>query len=268
MRRSAGFTLVELVMVIVILAIVALISVQFVVFSTQGALDLAARQQRALQAAVIGEQISRELRAAFPASIRVSDRLSDNCIEWLPIEVATTYIHLDSESDHITAAPFAELPPEDKTLYALVYNYGTTREALYARPNPGPVSPSINTDEIEVKTVDGESWAVIPLSAAHRFNQRSPQRRLFLVGSPISYCQGGRFLYRYSDYGARQSQPTPPAGATRAVLAANLTGPVQFEVKRPSLERGALVDFSFTLKDPLGEEETVVRQEVQIRNVP
>lgn len=55
MSRSSGFTLIELVIVIVLLAIVATISVQFVALSTRGALDVSSRQQRALQSVVISE---------------------------------------------------------------------------------------------------------------------------------------------------------------------------------------------------------------------
>ncbi len=107
MRRAAGFTLVELVIVIVLLAIVATISVQFVALSTRGAIDVSARQQRALQGVVISEQISRELREAFPLSIRVAG----NCLEWLPIEAGTAYTDLPDGGNTIAVAPFANTPP-------------------------------------------------------------------------------------------------------------------------------------------------------------
>lgn len=61
MHRYRGFTLVELVIVIVLLAIVATISVRFVSLSTQGALDVSSRQQRSLAGVVISEQISLSL---------------------------------------------------------------------------------------------------------------------------------------------------------------------------------------------------------------
>ncbi|GAA0850961.1 prepilin-type N-terminal cleavage/methylation domain-containing protein [Marinobacter szutsaonensis] len=260
MRRSAGFTLVELVMVIVLLAIIATISVQFVTLSTQGALDVGARQQRALQGVVVSEQISRELRQAFPISVRISGA----CIEWLPVLSVTPYVRLTRGPgfDEIEVAPFANTPPLGEAR-VLIYGYGsTTVSDLYDTGNPGPVSPLITGIDNSV------SPAVIDLSAAHRFSQRSPQRRLFVVGSPVSYCQSGRFLYRYSDYGRSSAQPIPPIGGTREVLAANLTGTVNFAFSPPTLQRGALVNFSFILEDPRSGETTSVSQEVQIRNVP
>ncbi|WP_372987416.1 type II secretion system protein J [Marinobacter sp.] len=260
MRRSAGFTLVELVMVIVLLAIIATISVQFVTLSTQGALDVGSRQQRALQGVVVSEQVSRELRQAFPISVRTSGP----CIEWLPVLSATTYIRLTRGPgfDEIEVAPFASVPSLADAR-ALIYGYGsTTTKDLYDTSNPGPVSPLISSID------DSVSPALINLSAAHRFSQRSPERRLFVVGAPISYCQSGRFLYRYSDYGASPTQATPPTAGTREVLAANITGTVDFSFNPPTLQRGALVSFSFVLEDPRSGESTPVSQEVQIRNVP
>ncbi|MDY6841908.1 MAG: prepilin-type cleavage/methylation domain-containing protein, partial [Pseudomonadota bacterium] len=232
----------------------------FVTLSTQGALDVGSRQQRALQGVVVSEQVSRELRHAFPISVRTSG----SCIEWLPTLSATAYVRLTHgpDFDKIEVAPFASAPSLGDAR-ALVYGYGSaTTNDLYDTSNPGPVSPLISNIDNSV------SPAVISLSAAHRFSQRSPERRVFVVGSPISYCQSGRFLYRYSDYGASPSQPTPPATATREVLAANLTGTVDFSFAPATLQRGALVSFTFTLEDPRSGETTTVSQEVQIRNVP
>lgn len=260
MRRSAGFTLVELVMVIVLLAIIATISVQFVTLSTQGALDVGSRQQRALQGVVVSEQVSRELRHAYPISVRTSG----SCIEWLPVLTATTYIKRTSGPDfsEIEVVPFSGTPSLGAAR-ALIYGYGsTTVDALYDTSDPGPVSPLISSIDNNV------SPAVINLSAGHKFNQNSPERRLFVIGSPISLCRSGRFLYRYSDYGINPAQPTPPTGGTREVLAANLTDPVNFSVSPPTLQRGALISFTSTLEDPRSGETTTVSQEVQIRNVP
>lgn len=258
MLRRSGFTLIELVMVIVLLGIVATVSVRFVSLSTRGALDTGARQLRALQAVVISEQITRELREAFPLSVRSSG----TCIEWLPLRAGTNYLDLTHGSgfDEIDIAPFALVPATGNSR-AVVYGYGTGTADLYAGTNPGPVSSTI--DAID----NTASPATIALSAGHRFNASSPGRRLFVVGDPVSLCQNGRFLHRYNGYAPVSDQPTPPS-VTPEVLAANLTGSVDFRFVPATLQRAAVVQFTFELASADGVETTTVSQEVQIRNVP
>ena len=94
MWRRSGFTLIELIIVIVLLAVVSTISVRFVALSTQGSIDTSARQQRALASVVISEQISRALREALPQSVRVVTLNGNQCLEWMPIQSASNYLSL------------------------------------------------------------------------------------------------------------------------------------------------------------------------------
>lgn len=262
MSGSKGFTLIELVMVIVLLAIVATISVQFVALSTRGAVDLGNRQQRALQGVVIAEQITREVREAFPLSVRANGA----CLEWRPIVAATRYLDLPKgpDFDEITIIPFGR--SIDGGLNAVVYGYGSGQAALYASLNPGPVSPAINPVDA------GDGVLAFAGSASHRFTRRSPEKRLFVVASRVSICQFGDRLYRFSGYSHGPGQPTATtllASGTGAVLAANVVdNSMEFRVIPPSLQRAAVVSFAFELTDPQGDETTVVGQEVQVRNVP
>ncbi|GGY80976.1 type II secretion system protein [Marinobacter zhanjiangensis] len=268
MRRAAGFTLVELVMVIVLLAIVATISVQFVALSTQGAIDTGDRQQRALKAVVVSEQITRMLREAFPLSVRVTGP-TDNCIEWLPIVGATRYTELPKAGGStIEVVPFSRTPDDD-SVRAVVYGYGGSADDVAAKfyqsalQNPGPISPEI------VKPIDNSTVPVsINLDAPHRFSAKSPARRLYVVSRPQALCSepDGEFeelaLYRGYNVGASYDR------GNRDVLAANLKGPAEFFVKPISLRRAAVVSFSFDLATPGSTETLEVSQEVQIRNVP
>lgn len=258
MTRHYGYTLIELIMVIVLLSIVATVSVRFVGLSTQGALDASARQLRALQSVVISEQLTRELRAAFPLSVRSTG----SCIEWLPLRAGTNYLNRTRgpDFDQIDIAAFAQVPPTTSTR-AVIYGYGTNTGDLYTAADPGPVSETISAID------NTSSPAIISLSGSHHFNTNSPARRLFVIGEPISVCQSGRFLYRYSGYAATATQPDPPS-VTPEVLAASLTGTVDFQFLPATLQRAAVVQFVFTLESADGTETTTVSQEVQIRNVP
>lgn len=261
MSRTAGFTLIELIMVIVLLAIVATISVQFVALSTQGAIDVSSRQQRALASVVISEQISRELREALPTSIRATP--DGSCIEWMPIRAASSYLNLPRGG---TPTSFEAVPlpgGQSATGRVVVYGYGSN---VYNSGSPGPVSPpasmSGSTPPAMVTFDDGE---------LHRFTARSPERRFYLVDDPVALCQSGRWLYRYSGYGINSAVASglPSGMPGRQVVAANLEeDSLEFEVTPPTLQRGAVVSFRFVLADSETGESTAVSQEVQIRNVP
>ncbi|RCW66571.1 MSHA biogenesis protein MshO [Marinobacter nauticus] len=261
MSRQLGFTLVELVMVIVLLGIVATISVQFVALSTRGALDVSERQQRALHGVVISEQITREVREAFPLSVRENGE----CLEWLPVIAGTGYESLTTGPgfDEVSIVPFGRAVPAGARL--VVYGYGSAQSDLYGTSNPGPVSPAIDAV--------ADSSTTIKLFASHRFRERSPQQRLYAIASPVSICQVGPWLYRFNGYTASGSQPSAAVlnggSGTREVMSANLVGgSFNLRVTPPSLRRAAVVNFEFELADRDGDETTRVSQEVQVRNVP
>lgn len=261
MRRTGGFTLVELVIVIVLLAIVATISVQFVALSTRGAIDVGSRQQRALAGVVISEQVSRALREALSPSVRTSG--DDSCIEWMPIRAASNYLNLPQgpspDSFDAVGLPWGR----SASGRVVVYGHGSN---LYNLTDPGPVSPPATMpagSPTVTVSFDG--------SATHRFSTKSPEKRFYMVGDPVALCQSGRFLYRYRDYGINTTVASglPTSYPGREVLAANLEpNSLVFEVTPPTLQRGAVVSFRMVLEDTQAGEKTAISQEVQIRNVP
>lgn len=261
MTRRGGFTLIELVMVIILLGIVATISVRFVILSTGGAIDTGARQQRALAGVVISEQISRALRHALPTSVRTNG----TCIEWMPVVAASTYIDLPRGNSPDSFQAVALANGESANGRIVVYGYSGD---LYNPASPGPISPPATVP-------DGASEVTVTFDAneTHRFNANSPQKRFYVVSDPITFCQspGSRFLYRYSDYGIQSSiaDGLPASMPGRQVLAATLqVGSLNFQVTPPTLQRGAVVAFEFVLEDVDSGEATAFHQEVQIRNVP
>lgn len=260
MRFERGFTLVELVMVIVLLAIVATISVQFVALSTRGAIDVGSRQQRALAGVVISEQVSRALREALSPSVRTNG--DESCIEWMPIRAASNYLNLPQgpspNSFDAVGLPWGR----SASGRVVVYGHGSD---LYDLTNPGPVSPpaTMPAGSPTVVSFDG--------GATHRFSTESPEKRFYMVGDPVALCQSGRFLFRYRNYGINTTVASglPTSYPGREVLAANLEpNSLAFEVTPPTLQRGAVVSFRMVLEDTQTSETTAIHQEVQIRNVP
>lgn len=264
-QRQAGFTLTELIIVIVLLGIVAVIPVSFVRDAARGAVDTANRQQLSLSASVASEQLTRALRAALPGSLRVSP--NQRCIEFIPILASTVY----------QAAPMASPATEFQVLAlsgtrsaqgrAVIYPYAGSQADLYAPASPGVISAQTvdlpaGTDDVTL-TFD---------SGSHQFVSDSPGRRLFVVDTPVSFCQKGTFLYRYQNYGFQAAiDDNLPAtfAAGREVIAAPLeANTMTFDAIPPTLRRNAIVTFEFALQSDRSDDRMTVSQEVQLRNVP
>lgn len=260
-----GFTLTELIIVIVLLGIISVIPISFIRYSAQGALDTANRQRLAMAAGVISEQISREIRVALPGSVRLSS--DKRCLELIPIIAGTVYRNAPIISAQ-PSFPVLALPGGgSSTGHAVIYPYAATTSELYSPTTPGVLSPMSATLPAGTGTVN-----LTFDSASHQFLTDSPMRRFFMVDTPVTFCQEGQFVYRYSDYGFQLTVGAALPGTFadgREVIGAPLeTSSLMFSFVPPSLQRNGLVTFEFALQSDQSAERIYVAQEVQLRNVP
>ena len=266
MRREYGFTLIELVMVIVILSIVSLVSVRFVQLSMSGAIDTANRQRLGMAAGIISEQLSRELRAALPGSVRTGQ--DGQCIEFFPIQAGSAYIEgegnfePDRELGEFNARPFSR--NTDEAEHVVVYPYGESNLPIELY-TVGETREEFDRVEPDTKK-DGEF--TIFLKSSHSFPETSPQRRVHLVTDPITLCQDGRFLFRYSDYEIDSSEARRSSENREVVAMPLVDDSLEFTFLPPTQQRNGVVTFEFSLSARDSDEILDVAQEVQVRNVP
>ncbi|TVP57685.1 MAG: prepilin-type N-terminal cleavage/methylation domain-containing protein [Halomonadaceae bacterium] len=254
MAGDRGFTLTELVIVIVIMAIVSTISVRFIQFSTQGAIDTSERQQLAAAGGIISEILSREIREALPVSIRT--RQGGRCVELIPILAGGRYQgQLKESHSEFTTLGDSQGPVTGRVV---VYPYSASPYELFT---PGSVSSSVATwDGSQVSYTDGET---------QRFAAESPRSRFFMVAGPLAFCRSdsGGLLERYDNYALDANFTT---GDSTVVATGLVTAPASplFRVEEASLTRNALVVINLELAARRGNETYQLSQEVQIRNVP
>ncbi|MFT5635936.1 MAG: MSHA biogenesis protein MshO, partial [Cognaticolwellia sp.] len=92
-NKQQGFTLVELVTVIVILGVVATSITSFLRFGTKSYTDAADREALISTARFVIERLNREVRHALPNSIRTIG--ADNqCLEFVPIDKSAIYLDI------------------------------------------------------------------------------------------------------------------------------------------------------------------------------
>ncbi|WP_088329522.1 type II secretion system protein [Lacimicrobium sp. SS2-24] len=260
-----GFTLIELVTVIVILSIVSVGIFSFVGVGTRIYVDVTERDQILSEARFVIERLNRELRNAVPNSIRISDNY--RCIEFAPIAWSSFYedvaVAPQTASDEITVA---DLSGYQRQINDRVIIYPLQPDHIYLGSDSHNVAPDANP-------VSGN---VLRLTSAHQFAADSPAQRLYIGRTPVSYCLlANNRLTRHTGYAYRDVQSESPtnAGIGRGVLMAQyvINDPLDandrpFRLESATLNRNALVQLQ--LRFELNEELVVFNNEVHLPNVP
>lgn len=259
MRLRSGFTLIELVVVIVLMSLLALAGVEVIRHSSQSYLKMSDRQALGNAARFVVERMSREFRSALPGSVRVSGP----CIEYMPIKVAGTYFSapIESASTAMTVVRVStDLAAETGSI--AIYPVG---DDVY------DVSTAILSPDASIGAPDVDNVSTITWVGSHTFPYHSPTRRFYMVEGPVSYCVDGEHLFRYTNYGIAAVQPVaadlPAALPDRALLVNQVTGAsTPFSVAEPGLTRNAIV--MLALAFTAAGESIEVTHEAHLRNVP
>lgn len=293
MDSQRGFTLVELVIVIVLMSIMSLGSVQFIVNIAQGYADFSRRQNMVDVTQLSVERISRELRNALPSSVRVSSDGAASCIEFIPSLGASIYQNLPVTTSGTT---FNAIPLDSdgalsgrstgEPLYVAVYPIDSNG-SVYTLDGNSIVTPLDDTAQFVADQVIDypENASMITVTfASHQFPTESPTGRFYIVGSPVSYCllTGSGNLYRYENYldtggvfyAAQQLPVTgglPTTEPNRALLSSGISSNASFPnpafaYVETSLQRNALVLFDLQVVED--GESVRIQHVVQVRNAP
>lgn len=272
-RASAGFTLVELVMVIVVTGIVASSTAVFISGPVSAYYATVRRALFADTADVALRRFTRDIESAVPNSVRLSTVGSVTYIELLPTVTAGHYRSAPDPSGtgatldftSTVGSAFQIIGPYDTPAVGnqlVIFNLGSGVSAsdAYAGTNRRSIT-AVNT---------GTNTITYSLSGG-QFPFASPADRYFVVSSATTYvCDPvGGTLARYSGYAIQASQPTsvtitPLATATKGVLATEVTGCAASLTR--VFQSHALVTLYLTLAS--GADSLSFYQEAHVPNAP
>lgn len=289
--RPRGFTLIELVVVIMLTGIVAAMAAVFLVRPIQGFVDLGRRAELVDAAESALRRMTRDIRLAAPNSVRVTNVGSGFALELLPVVDGARYATGEASAcENLTGfdpaaaddnfdilGTFGTLSAGTPAGHRLLINNqgaGTTHDVYADGVSPSPAAPLVITPVGTTITIASNPVAGCPangkhhitLSAAHQFRSSSPRARLFVVTTPVSYlCDpGAGALVRYADYPIQAVQPTTEAalnalaGVTSARVADNLEL-CTFSTSTTQIRDRGLVTLTLTLHDQ-GERIRLVQQ--------
>ena len=245
LNRARGFTLVEMIIVIVITGIIGGMVAVFIRVPVQGYVDAAARASLADTADTAARRITRDLRLALPNSVRVST--DGHYLELLLTKSGGRYLS-DADGPGLGDAlgfdaSLARAKPNNFTVvgampadaqgarqqiragdFIVVYNLG---------PGYAPADAYNCAAGCNRATVAGVNGTVITLASNPFLAQspplESPSHRFQVVSTPVTYAcdtAKGR-LTRHAGYPIQADQPdkldTAPLAATATLLAQSVT---------------------------------------------
>jgi MSHA biogenesis protein MshO len=286
MRSRAGYTLIEVVVVIAITALVAGFIGSFIVRPMQIYNDVNLRGELVAAASSALERVAREVRAALPNSVRVA--AGGGALELLHVADGARY-RAAAGGAHSAASDVIDLAGDGSfnvlgRFQDLGFSYGTPlapghRLVIYptgsgvwsdaaSGADPGVITPAATSLQV---LDDGDEDQLV-LSAPFRFALGSPQQRVYVVDGPLSYlCDtAAGSLTRYAGYPATAVQPTDPAAAPLSsasdALLVDRVSACRFTYTPGTPQRAALVTIELTLSH-LGEQVRLLEQ-VHVLNVP
>lgn len=286
-----GYTLVEMVIVIVLLGIIGSIVAVFLVRPVEGYRDLARRAALVEAAESALRRMQRDLRSALPNSVRRTTTASGFALELIPVLDGGKYrpggnnacnnannreqlrFGVGGDSNFDIMGGFHNVTPGVYTDYRLVVNNRGTpgNDAYTATGSPAVMTPLGTTITI---TRPASAYAPcagnaandhVNLSVAHRFNSSDTNWRLYIVKTPVSYlCDtAAKTLTRYYDYAITATQPTAAADFVAlnasSALVADRVAECSVTTTTADMRDRSLVTLSLTIAED-GEQARLVLQ--------
>ena len=288
LRRARGFTLVEMVIVIVITGIIGAMVAVFIRVPVQGYIDTTARAALADTADTAARRLTRDVRLALPNSVRVSN--DGLFLELLLTKTGGRYL---SEDDPNTipgnVLAFDPLTPGNPNVFTIVGAAPSGVQTIVPGDfivvnNLGDQPPvdaydcSGQCNRAQVASISGTNVTLVK----NRFVEQTPSMpslsyRFQVVSTVVTYhcapnANGSGTLTRYAGYVIEAAQPVSTAaltGAPSAALMANQVAACAFFFDTlPNLQRG-LVSVSLTLGASGGNAgQITLVQQAQVNNSP
>lgn len=268
-KNIQGFSLIEIIVVIVILGVLAASVTTFIGFGTQVYTDATDRDATVSSARFAIERLNREIRSALPNSIRINGNNSRQCIEFTPIVLSAVYTDIavapEPSSAELKLIAFNETLFNDgfsPDLFVAVYILNA--DDLYDASNDKVFKLANNTI-----AKAGHEWT-INMASAESFAEDSPTSRVYFFNDTVSYCVKNTLLTRHQNY-TRNGDNTPTSTGVLMAESINMhaengTLLPPFGFTEATQFRNSLVLINLTFDQ--NNEEIAFNNEIQVLNVP
>lgn len=260
-----GFTLIELIVVIVIVGILSVLGGQFIVAPVTGYVDLSRRAKLVDQAEMSLRRMQRDIRHTLPNSIRITGSYPAVYIEMLLTEDGGRYRRYPDPGGGGDLLDFSAADTSFDVLGSLSRQPSAGQHlVVYNVTTVGSTGNAYAAVADNRALISGGTVNQVELSPGFQFAHASPAQRFFVVDGPVTYaCENGR-LNRYHGYAITPAQPTSGMG-TAALVTRGISG-CDFSYDPGATQRAGLVTMALTLEEQ-GERITLLHQ-VHVVNAP
>jgi MSHA biogenesis protein MshO len=277
LSNKRGFTLIELVIVLVVLAIISVGITGFIRSSTQIFIDASERERLLREGSYVVERMNREISTALPNSFRLTGNAGVHCLQFVPVLWSTFYLTLPQTPGIVGEMDIVEMQDIDGNVFTPVpfrtsaWVYPTNADDVYS-------NTSNQRQRIKARSDDDDADGVVQLTLTGGFSQASPAKRVYISSNSfvISYCVRNNSIYRHESPLLPQQVSFASGGVLMAQSLANQlsTNPNSpgtnstnpFRIVDASLPRNGYIQTQFIFtRDG---ENIIFTQEAHVPNVP
>jgi len=243
--KKQGFTLVELVLVIIVLGIIGTATTSYIATGVNIYTDISERDRELGSIRFAMERLRRDVLNALPNSLVVTDIGSDinACLTFTPIEESTIY------GSDFPIAPRSDTSGDIASIDNYTFTVGD--KAVVYLLDEG----ELNAGNGYVQTITGVDAVneSINFATAVSFPLGSPSNRLYIINGTKSYYFSGSQLILADE-----------CDATGSVMANDING--EFDVSGATLQRNGLAKVIFNLD--FNGQGVPIEQTLHVTNVP
>lgn len=260
-KNTQGFTLVEIIAVIVVLSITSVIGAGFITSVVDQYQKAKVRSELVLKGSVALEQLTRKLRMSVPNSLRVS--ASGNCIEYMPL-LGGAFYHSPVPDSQNGMGFVSSIPTMAFSLG------GAQAKHVLIAPLSSAEIYRVSTPAARVSAGDFGSppYLQAVLNSPHRFIRNSLNSRLLVAGDPERFCVSGDRLVRYQGYGFLTSTVADgsPGGSEVLMSSGVAAAAPAFALSLGSEDRNSAIEVALIFNGQ--SEQVTLTGRVLVRNVP